>query len=95
MAVPESLVEKMKLFRSRGRIVRFDNELFAEVAWLQVMQGQNLQTQGYNPLVDLQSEEDTVEYLESVRNVIAKCVEVMPEHSAYVASHCAAAKMGM
>ena len=95
MSIPDALAEKIKLYRSRGRIIRFDNELFAEVAWLQVMQGQNLHTQGYNPLVDLQSEHDTAEYLESVRNVIAKCVDVMPDHAAYIAKHCAAAKIAM
>ncbi len=95
MTVPESLVNKMNLYRARGRIVRFDNELFAEVGWLQVMEGQNLPTEGYAALVDLQSEEATAEYLESVRSVIAKCVDVMPDHAAYIASNCAAPKMKM
>jgi tryptophan halogenase len=95
MAIPQSLTDKMNLYKSRGRIVRFDNELFSEVGWFQVMQGQNLRTAGYNPLVDLQAEQDTVDYLESVRAVIAKCVEVMPDHAAYIARHCPAPKLKM
>jgi len=95
MEVPQTLVEKMRLYRARGRIIRFDTELFSEVGWLQVMQGQNLPVQGYNPLVDLQDEAATIEYLESVRNVIGKCVDVMPDHAAYIARHCAAPKMAM
>ena len=59
----------------------------------QVMEGQNMPIQGYQALVDLQSEADTLEYLESVREVIAKCVKVMPDHAEYVAKHCAASKM--
>lgn len=90
MPVPDSLTHKMELYKSRGRLVRIDNELFAEVGWLQVMQGQNLMTEGYNPLVDLQSETDIHEYMESVREVIGKCVDVMPDHAAYIAKHCAA-----
>jgi len=92
MAVPESLQRKMALYQSRGRIVRFNNELFSEVGWLQVMEGQNLATQGYNPLADLLPEGDTADYLESVRGVIAKCVDVMPDHAAYIQQHCAAPK---
>lgn len=92
MSVPDTLRYKMDLFRAHGRIVRTDDELFAEVAWLQVMQGQNLVPERYHPLADLQSEADTVEYLESVRSVIAKCVDVMPDHAAYIAKNCAAAK---
>lgn len=92
MPVPDTLRYKMDLYRAHGRIVRTDDELFAEVAWLQVMQGQNLVPERYHPLADLQSEADTVEYLESVRSVIAKCVDVMPDHAAYIAKNCAAAK---
>ncbi len=57
------------------------------------MQGQNLKPRHYNPLVDLQPQESIHEYLESVRTVIAKCVEVMPDHAAYIAKHCAAPAM--
>ncbi len=95
MSIPDSLSEKIKLYRARGRLVRFDNELFAETGWLQVMVGQNLQSEGYNALVDLQSEEATFSYLESVRSVISTCVNAMPDHAAYIAEHCAAAKRPM
>lgn len=90
MPIPDSLTHKMELYQSRGRLLRIDKELFAEVAWLQVMQGQNLMTEGYSPLVDLHSEADIHEYMESVREVIGKCVDVMPDHAAYIAKHCAA-----
>ncbi|MES2126099.1 MAG: tryptophan halogenase family protein [Pseudomonadota bacterium] len=92
MAVPETLKEKMTLYKAHGRIERFNNELFTEVGWLQVMQGQNLMTDSYHPLVDLQTEEGIHEYLESVREVIARSVEVMPDHAAYIAANCAMRK---
>ncbi len=90
MDVPETLKEKMALFKTHGRLFRFNDELFAEVGWLQVMQGQNLVPDAYHPLVDLQSEADIAEYLGSVRDVIGKCVDVMPGHAEYVARYCAA-----
>jgi tryptophan halogenase len=90
MSVPETLTEKMRLYRSRGRIVRFNNELFSEPGWLQVMEGQNLVAEGYHALVDVQSEDAIAQYLESVRDVIARCVEVMPEHAAFIAETCRA-----
>ena len=93
MSVPDSLVQKLELFKAHGRIVRNDTELFTEYSWLQVMEGQNLQPAAYHPLVDLQSEQATVEYLEGVRSVIAKCVDIMPDHAAYIAQHCPAAKL--
>ncbi|MGQ3053569.1 MAG: tryptophan halogenase family protein [Roseateles sp.] len=93
MAVPATLAEKIRLFQSHGRVVRFNNELFSEVGWLQVMEGQNLVPRRYHPLAELQTDDATHAYLETVREVIAKCVAVMPDHAAYIAQHCAAKPM--
>jgi len=92
MAIPDTLQHKIDLYKTTGRLLRVDNELFAEDGWLQVMEGQNLPTESYHPLVDLQSENSIHEYLESVREVIAKCVSVMPDHADFIAQHCATPK---
>jgi tryptophan halogenase len=93
MAIPDTLRRKMDLYRSHGRVVRVDNELFSEVGWIQVLEGQNMPIEGYHPLVDAQSEEDIAEYLDGIRGVIAKCVEVLPSHDEYIAKVCPAKKM--
>jgi len=90
MDVPASLQQRMALYRSRGRIVRQGGELFAEAAWLQVMQGQGLQPQGHHALADLIAPDETADYLASVQEVIAQCVQVMPGHDDYIAQHCQA-----
>ncbi|MBL8331708.1 MAG: tryptophan 7-halogenase, partial [Rubrivivax sp.] len=80
MSVPDSLRERLDLWRTHGRLFRFNNELFAEVGWLQVLEGQNLLPERWHPLVDLHAEDSLHGYLEGVRDVIAKCVNVMPTH---------------
>jgi tryptophan halogenase len=90
MPVPDTLAHKMELFKERGRVIRTDNELFAEAGWLQVLYGQNLQPDGYNPLVDLLSEGDIKEYLDSISEVVAKCADAMPSHAAYIEQFCKA-----
>ncbi len=90
MPVPESLEKKINLFKARGRVVRTDNELFAEVGWLQVFYGQNMRPEGYDPLADLQSEAAIAEYLENVRGVIGHCANAMPDHAAYINANCKA-----
>ncbi len=92
MAIPETLRQKMDMFRARGRVVRVDNELFSEVGWTQVFEGQNMPVEAYHPLVDAQTEADIADYLDNVRGVIAKCVSVMPSHDEYIARMCAAPK---
>ena len=90
MAVPETLQAKLRLFRTHGRIVRENNELFSEVAWLQVMHGQHLQPQSYHPLVDSLDEHEIAAYLQGVHQLIGRCADVMPDHAEFVAANCAA-----
>ena len=80
----------MDLYRSRGRIFREFGELFAEVAWLQVMHGQGIRAQAYHPLVDLATEAQVAEYLGNIHGVIQKCAAAMPSHADFIAGNCAA-----
>jgi len=91
MPVPDELAAKMALYERNGRIVREGSELFAEVGWLQVMHGQNMKARGYHALADLIDDKETQEYLDSVRDVIARCVDVMPTHEEFIAKNCRAA----
>jgi tryptophan halogenase len=93
MAVPPSLSRRMALYREHGRIFRENNELFSEVAWLQVMHGQGLVPHSYHPLVDIQPQAATLAYLQSIESVIERCVEVMPSHAEFIAKHCRAAPL--
>jgi tryptophan halogenase len=89
MAIPATLQHKLDLWRSAGRIVRTDNELFAEVGWLQVLHGQRVQARAHHPVADALDEADVAGYLADVERVIAACVEQMPSHAKFVAANCA------
>ena len=93
MPVPESLTQRMELFRRHGRIFREASELFTPVSWLQVFLGQGLMPEGYNPIVDIYPDHEVQEFLDGIEQVIAKCVDVMPRHADFIARHCAAAKV--
>lgn len=88
MAVPDSLAEKMALFRANGRILRFNEELFAEVGWLQVMVGQGIMPDGYHPLADAPSESELREFLSLVRQTVAKHVAGLTPHRVWLERHC-------
>lgn len=88
MDVPATLARKIDLFRANGRIFREDEELFSEESWIQVMLGQGIMPQGYDPLVDIRSEAQVSQFLGNVENVIRKCVAVMPTHEDFVAKYC-------
>jgi tryptophan halogenase len=90
MEVPADVQKRIDLYRSHGRIFRIGEELFADASWLQVMHGQGLRAESYHPLVDQRSKEDIAYFLEQVQKTIRACVDVMPEHEAFIAATCAA-----
>lgn len=90
MSVPDSLTEKLELFAANGRIARFNEELFAEAGWLQVLIGQGLVPRGYHPLVDILSDAELAEMLSLMRQSITKTVAAMPRHEDFIARHCRA-----
>jgi hypothetical protein len=93
MAIPATLREKLDLYKSHGRIQRFNGELFTEVGWLQVLAGQNIHPDSYHPLVDVQSEEGIHDYMEGVADVIRQCIDFMPGHDRFIADYCKALKV--
>lgn len=90
MAIPETLQQKIDLFKSSGRIFRESNELFTEVSWLLVMLGQGIEPKSYHPLVDLVPDDQLMHMLDGTRKVLHDSVSVMPTHADYIAKYCSA-----
>ena len=91
MDVPATLQRKMDLWRANGRIFREDEELFGEESWIQVFLGQGIVPRGYDPLVDIKSVPQIVQYLGNIDHVVSQCVQAMPSHADYVEKYCKAA----
>jgi tryptophan 7-halogenase len=93
MSIPESLENNIRLFRDSGRFFRDAEEMFAVTSWVQVMIGQHINPRKYHPLVDHLSDTELKQFVSGVEKVIATCVGAMPSHEAFIARHCAAAKI--
>ena len=63
MEIPRTLQHKIDLYRSNGRFFREDNELFGELSWVQVMEGQRIRANGYHPFADLRSVDEVRAFL--------------------------------
>jgi len=90
MSIPDSLLYKMTLYQSQGRLFSEADELFAQGSWAQVMQGQGLRPRGYNAIVDVVGADDIAAFMESIRTAIDACVERMPTHEEFIARNCKA-----
>jgi len=87
-AIPltESLREKIELFRSHGRILREETELFPVSSWLAVMVGQNIIPRRHDPLVDGLDARRIQSRLEELRSSVKECIATMPSHWAFIQS---------
>lgn len=85
MAVPDSLTEKMALFRSQGLVVREADELFTEPGWVQVMIGQHVMPARWHPLADALDDSDLADFMTMVAGSYARTVETMPTHGDWLA----------
>jgi tryptophan halogenase len=90
MDVPESLHQKMQLFRSKGRVLRWQEDLFTEDSWIAVMLGQGVVPSGYDPLVDSLPVENLRRFVRHIREVVAKTAQAMPAHESFIERNCAA-----
>ena len=84
MEVPDSLSRKMEMFRSRGRVFRFEDELFQETSWIAVLLGQGVRPERADPITEVLPLEVTRERLHRMRAMIHDGVERMPTHDAFI-----------
>ena len=84
MSLPDTLAQKLDIFRAYGRVHRVADELFREDSWVQVLLGQRLLPQQHDPLVCLKSTAQIQEFAASTASVIAACVAKMPTQQAFL-----------
>ena len=93
MSIPDTLKEKVDVFRCYGRAFRDNNELFGEVSWTAVLIGQNIIPRTYDPIADVLDVHETELRVDDVRNVIAACERTMPTHQQFIDQNCRAQPM--
>lgn len=88
MDIPDSLHQKIELFKQDGRLFREQNDLFLESSWLQVMLGQGLVPQDYHPLANTMSQEHILGMLEKIKAIKDEPVSKLPTHDEFIANFC-------
>lgn len=82
MRIPDSLAEKMELFRESGRVAHYTQGLFFEPSWLAVYLGQGITPRHWDQRADLIDPSQLGGALDQLRAQIAATVRDMPSHDA-------------
>ncbi|MEX0342065.1 MAG: tryptophan halogenase family protein [Erythrobacter sp.] len=81
VALPVTLQAKIDQWRDAGHIHREHEELFTEVAWFQVLAGQRVAAQRYNPLADAIPAQELEELLAKQERQLKQTAAAMPRHA--------------
>lgn len=90
MSVPDSLTERLEMFREHGHAWQAADDLFRVDSWVQVLLGQRLEPQSHHAIGQLMSEAQLRQALDGLKTNIARTVEAMPTHEAFLKSYLAA-----
>ena len=90
MIVPDSLAEKIELFRHAGRVSHYTQGLFLEPSWIAVYLGQGIVPTAWDQRADAAPAESVVRTLGSLAAHISSLVDRMPDHTAFLLSRNAA-----
>lgn len=92
MDVPDSLKEKITMFRHRGYIDTYRYGLFAPPSWIAVFLGQGLQPENFWPIANCTPLSNALQEMQELSSSIQQRVQMMPEHGTFLADYCPAGR---
>jgi tryptophan halogenase len=90
--LPESLQIRLDQFNSRGRFVTFDNELFDQQLWIEMMIGFGLIPERYDPSAQAFDMQRIAPVLKKIVDGFTQAIDAMPEHFDFMENFVAAAR---
>lgn len=92
MEIPDSLRQKLEMFRHCGYIDIYRYGLFAPPSWIAVLMGQGLQPDAFAPVANVIPLDEVVREMRELPSVIRQRVQMMPEHGKFLADYCPAGR---
>lgn len=89
MAIPDSLRQRLELYRRTGRIRWRAGELFTDLSWFYIFEGLGVRPESYDPLLDVVTVSKLNEILASLASATSAVAKSAPTHDSYFAAHTA------
>ena len=84
LKLPDSLSQKIELFKNTGKLFRTQDELFSEVAWHQVLMGQGVIPKSFHPLANGISDAQLNEFLNNLKQIINSGLSKLSTHEQFI-----------
>jgi tryptophan 7-halogenase len=86
MKLPDSLTQRIELYRHTGRIRPQAGELFTDMSWFYIFEGMGVRPERYDPLVDVVSPDQLRALLVALAQSIDSLTQAAPSHDSYFAA---------
>jgi tryptophan 7-halogenase len=83
MQIPDTLAERIELYRRTGRIRMRTGELFSDLSWFYIFEGMGVTPESYDPLMDVVKEAQLRDILAKLATATATVVGPAPSHDSY------------
>jgi tryptophan halogenase len=83
MKLPDSLVQRIELYKRTGRIRCKGGELFTDLSWFYIFEGLGMVPESYDPLMDVVTMAQLREILGSIAQSTAVACNGVPSHDSY------------
>jgi tryptophan halogenase len=83
MALPDSLTERIELYRHTGRLRIKAGELFTDLSWFYILDGLGIRPESYDPLVDVLPTAQLREILTALAQATNAAAAGAPPHDSY------------
>lgn len=84
MDIPKTLERKIELFKQSGKVFREQDDVFSEIAWQQVLLGQEVIPEDYHPMADTLTNEQLLDLMDNLNTLIQATVAKMPSHEGFL-----------
>lgn len=88
MDIPDTLSEKVELFRGRGRVVKYHEGVFLEASWVAVYLGQGVFPEGHDMRADSPPLDAIGRAMDKIYRDVRSAAERMPDHLSMISRYC-------
>jgi tryptophan halogenase len=86
MALPDTLAQRIAMYRATGRIIQTRPELFTDLDWFWVFEGLGVTPRDYDPLVDTVDFEQVKHLMLAISQRVSADVAAAPTHDSFFAT---------
>ena len=83
MQLPDSLAQRIALYRATGRIRHQPGDLFTDLSWFYILEGMGVEPERYDPLMDVVKVEQLQQILGSIASAVSAAAKAAPSHDGY------------